>query len=68
MPRTLAIDPRVPTSHGLIIRRRTLAEQIRAHITIREARAYARRIVKQAQLHAEANLTACQSDWIAFVN
>jgi hypothetical protein len=54
MPRTLAIDPRVPTSHGLIIRRRTLAEQTRAHITIREARAYARRIVKQAQLHAEA--------------
>jgi hypothetical protein len=54
MPRTLAIDPRVPTSHGLVIRRRTLAEQTRAHITVREARAYARRIVKQAQLHAEA--------------
>lgn len=54
MPRTLAIDPRVPTSHGLIIRRHTLAEQTRAHITIKEARAYARRIVKQAQLHAES--------------
>ena len=54
MPRTLAIDPRVPTSHGLIIRRRCVAEHTRAHITIREARAYARRIVKQAQLHAEA--------------
>jgi len=54
MPRTLAIDPRVPASHGLVIRRHTLAEQTRAHITVREARAYARRIVKQAQLHAEA--------------
>jgi len=53
MPRTLAIDPRVPTSHGLVIRRRRLAEQSRAHTTIREARAYARRIVKQAQLDAE---------------
>lgn len=54
MPRTLAIDPRVPTSHGVIIRRHTLAEQIRAHTTVKEARAYARRIVKQAQLHAES--------------
>jgi hypothetical protein len=53
MPRTLAIDPRVPTSHGLVIRRHTLAEQTRAFTTIKEARAYARRIVKQAQLHAE---------------
>lgn len=54
MPRILAIDPRVPTSHGLIIKRQCLAEQTRAHISIKEARAYARRIVKQAQLHAES--------------
>lgn len=53
MLRTLAIDPRVPTSHGVVIRRQRLAEQNRAHITIKEARAYARRIVKQAQLEAE---------------
>lgn len=54
MPRTLAIDPRVPTSYGLIIRRQSIAEQTRAHITIKEARGYARRIVKQAQLHSES--------------
>lgn len=54
MPRTLAIDPRVPTSHGLVIRRHTLVEQTRVHATLREARAYARRIVKQAQLQAES--------------
>src|SRR5688500_11862288 len=54
MLRTLAIDPRVPTSHGVIIRRQCIAEQTRAHITVKEARAYARRIVKQAQSHAEA--------------
>lgn len=54
MPRTLAIDPRVPTSHGVIIRRHTIAEQTRAYITVKEARAYARRIVNKAQLHAES--------------
>ncbi len=54
MPRTLAIDPRVPTSHGVVIRRHTLAEQTRAYVTIKEARAYARRIVKEAQLQAES--------------
>lgn len=53
MPRILAIDPRVPASHGLVIRRHTLAEQTRVHATLKEARAYARRIVKQAQSHAE---------------
>jgi hypothetical protein len=54
MPRILTIDPRVPTSYGVIIRRKALEEQTRAHITIKEARAYARRIVKQAQVDAEA--------------
>lgn len=54
MPRTLAIDPRVPTSHGVIIRRHTIVEHTRVHATIKEARAYARRIVSKAQSQAES--------------
>jgi len=54
MPRILNIDHRVPAARGVIIRRHTVAEQTRAYTTVQEARAYARRIVKEAQMQAQS--------------
>jgi hypothetical protein len=54
MPRILTIDSRVPTVHGVLIKRQAVHEQVRAYTTVQQARAHARRIIKEAQINASA--------------
>ena len=53
MPRLLSIDSRVPTLHGVLIPREAIKEQTRICSTVEQARKYARRITKDAQLKAQ---------------
>lgn len=73
MLRTLNIDPRVPTVHGVLIRRQALDEQVRAYITIKEARQHAKNIVKNAlakaaDLENQAMKEGFQAGWLDSVN
>ena len=73
MPRILHIDPRVPTSHGVIISRQAVEQHARMFTTIQEARSYARRLVKEAQdksvaLESQAIHAGFQSGWIDSMN
>ena len=73
MPRILHIDPRVPATHGVLIPRLAVEQHTRILATIREARAYARRIVKEAQekcteLERQAIHNGFQAGWIDSMN
>lgn len=54
MPRTLVIDPRVPTLHGVLIPRLAIDQHVRTYTMVQEARAHARRIINEAYVQAEA--------------
>jgi len=73
MPRILPIDSRVPTLHGVLIKRQAVNEQIRAYATVQEARAHARRIVKAAQIKASSLKNSAmregfQAGWLDSLN
>jgi hypothetical protein len=73
MPRILHIDPRVPTLHGVVIPREAVDEHMRAYTTVREARAHARRIIKNSQLMAtsleqQAMREGFQAGWLDSLN
>lgn len=73
MPRILTIDSRVPTVHGVLIKRQAVQEQLRAYTTVQQARAHARRIIKDAQIKASsleqnALREGFQSGWLDSLN
>ena len=73
MLRILNIDPRVPTVHGVLIRRQAVDEQMRAYVTVKEARAHARNIIKNAQakatlLESQAIREGYRAGWIDSIN
>lgn len=73
MPRIIQIDPRVPATHGVLIPRLAVEQHTRVLATVNEARAYARRIVKEAQakvteLERQAIHDGFQAGWIDSMN
>jgi vacuolar-type H+-ATPase subunit H len=73
MLRTLNIDLRVPTVHGILIRRHAVDEQARAYFTVKQARVHARNIVKVAEAKAselkkQAMRDGFQAGWIDSIN
>jgi vacuolar-type H+-ATPase subunit H len=73
MLRTLKIDPRVPAVHGVLIRRQAVDEQTRAYVTVKQARAHARSIIKNAhatatRLEHQALREGFQAGWTDSIN
>ena len=73
MPRQLSIDSRVPTVSGVLIKRQALQEQQHIYTSLRQARAYAKRIVRHAQeqaaaLELQAMQAGYQNAWLESMN
>lgn len=73
MPRILPVDPRVPTLEGVLLPAQAVRDSVRIYRTVLEARAYARRLVRDATLRAEsmgkqALCEGFQAGWVDSLN
>lgn len=73
MPRILPVDPRVPILEGVLLPAQAVRESVRIYTTVQQARAHARRLIRDATLRAEAierqaMIEGFQAGWVDSLN